>query len=356
MYDCSAATTDREHSLNDCLLTGPNYIPEIFEMLVKFRVNPVGLVAGIEKAFLMVGISEKDRDMLRFLWFKNIENHDPELVQLRFCRLVFRLRPSPATLGATINYHLDTRQENDPEIVEHLRESLYVDDPVSGAQNDEKAFQIYEESKEIIMSTGGFNLRKWHSNSTSLMQSINISEEKVVSSSSEIKAGIIEEDLSYAKESITRESTPTKKTQNKVLGNIWDTATDMLLFNFNELIEYAKSSPATKRSFLKWFSKIFNPLGLLMPFTIKLTMKFQELCLAKINWDEKADEKLCVTMNNLISELAFVNNVPVSRCYFLTNLKPFVAQIHGFSDASERVFAAAVYFELFTRTELSTLI
>jgi hypothetical protein len=54
-------------------------------------------------------------------------------------------------------------------MVEH-----YVDDLVSGAQNDEKAFQIYEESKEI-MSTGGFNLRKWHSNSSSLVNPINAS-------------------------------------------------------------------------------------------------------------------------------------------------------------------------------------
>ena len=147
VYDGSATTADREHSLIDCLSTGPNYIPQIFDMLVKFRANRVGLVADIEKDFLMVEVSNKDRDMLRFLWFKNIEYHGPELVELRFCRLVFGLRPSPAILGATINHHLDTLQENNPEMVEHLRESLYVDDLVSGAQNDEKAFQIYEESK-----------------------------------------------------------------------------------------------------------------------------------------------------------------------------------------------------------------
>jgi hypothetical protein len=249
-------------------------------MLVKFRANRVGLVADIEKAFLMVGISNKDRDMLRFLWFKNIEHHDPELVQLRFCRLVFGLRPSPAILGATINHHLDSLQENNPEMVEHLRESMYVDDLVSGAQNDERAFQIYEESKEI-MSTGGFNLRKWHSKTSSLVNPINALEDKVVSSSPDNQPGVIEEDLSYAKESIAQESAPGNKTQIKVLGKIWDTNTDMLLFNFEELIEYAKSLPMTKRSFLKWSSKIFDPLGFLTPFTIKLKMLFQELCLAK---------------------------------------------------------------------------
>jgi hypothetical protein len=134
---------------------------------------------------------------------------------------------------------------------------------VSGAQNDEKAFQIYEESKEI-MSTGGFNLRKWHSNSSSLINSINALEDKVVPSSPDNQPGVIEEDLSYAKESIARESAPANKTQIKVLGKIWDTNTDMLLFNFEELIEYSKSLPMTKRSFLEWSSKIFDPLGFLI--------------------------------------------------------------------------------------------
>ena len=60
VYDGSATTAVRKYSLNDCLLTCPNFIQQIFDMLVKFRLNPVGLVADIEKAFLMVGINEKD--------------------------------------------------------------------------------------------------------------------------------------------------------------------------------------------------------------------------------------------------------------------------------------------------------
>ena len=55
--------------MNDCLEVGDNYIPLIFDMLLKFRWNTVGLTEDIENAFLMVGIQEQDRDMLRFLWF-----------------------------------------------------------------------------------------------------------------------------------------------------------------------------------------------------------------------------------------------------------------------------------------------
>ena len=147
VYDGSATTETRDYSLNDCFFTGPNLIPQIFDLLVKFRQNPVGLVADIEKAFLMIGINEEDRDMLRFLWLKDAKDPHSDILKLRFCRLVFGLRSSPAILGATIQHHLKKHEKQEPEIVEHLKKSLYVDDFVSGAENDEKALEIYKGSK-----------------------------------------------------------------------------------------------------------------------------------------------------------------------------------------------------------------
>ena len=47
---------------------------------------------------------------------------------------------------------------------ELLRKSLYVDDLLTGEENDENGFVVYQKSKKIIAS-GGFNLRKWNSNS-----------------------------------------------------------------------------------------------------------------------------------------------------------------------------------------------
>ena len=78
----------------NCLYIGPNNIPHLFNILVKFRSHAVGLVADIEKEFLMVGIDHVDRDMLRFLWVKNIQEPIPEIIEFRFTRLVFGLRPS----------------------------------------------------------------------------------------------------------------------------------------------------------------------------------------------------------------------------------------------------------------------
>ena len=64
VYDGSAKPRKRTHSSNDCLETGPNYTPQLFDTLVNFRWHKIGLTADKEKAFLMVGINKRDRDML----------------------------------------------------------------------------------------------------------------------------------------------------------------------------------------------------------------------------------------------------------------------------------------------------
>ena len=133
---------DREHSLNGCLETGPNFIPQLFDTFVKFRWHRIGLTADIEKDFLMVAmvaINDKNKNMVRFLWLKELNNANSELVQLRFTRLVFGLRPSPAILSSTIRHHLETQKDVNPQLIELLKKSLYVDDFVSGAEHEQKA-------------------------------------------------------------------------------------------------------------------------------------------------------------------------------------------------------------------------
>ena len=128
-------------------------------MLARFRSNSVGLTADIEKAFLMVSIKEEERDMLRFLWFDNPEEDRPRIAQFRFSCLLFGLRPSHSILRATIAHHLSLYRQSEPEMAALLEKSLYIDDLLSGAENDEKTLDIYHKSKKI-MASGGFNLGK----------------------------------------------------------------------------------------------------------------------------------------------------------------------------------------------------
>ena len=265
LYDGSARSPGQEHSLNDCLPTGPNCIPQLVDVLIRFRWNRIAISADIEKAYLMISIQDSHRDMLRFLWLKDPFVMNSQVLHLRFCRLVFGLRPSPAILGATLTHHLDSYKEHYPELVELIKNSLYVDDLLAGASDVQEGFKMYEQSKEL-MAKGGFNLRKWNSNSATLLQLINNVEEAMVQpKTDDVNQPIKEQDESFSKSTIGPNQVSDKLV--KTLGVCWDTVSDEMSFDFEELIEYANTLQVTKRS----SAKVFDPLGLLSPFTI--TMK-----------------------------------------------------------------------------------
>ena len=194
------------------------------------------------------------------------------------------------------------------------------------------------------MNEGGFNLRKWHSNSQELMKSVDPTDGNA--STKAHKSSVSEDDQSFAKAYVARECEVQSGTQVKVLGSIWDTLTDTLLFDFEDLIKYAKSLPTTKRALLKWSARIFDPLAVLSPFTIILKLCFQQLCLEKTNWDEELAEPIRREWGILLDELSHLNIVCVPRCYFAITMQPISTQIHGFSDASKRAYAAVAYLRI----------
>lgn len=70
VFDASAKSKDGV-SLNQCLETGPNLIELIPSMLLRFREKKIGVISDIEKAFLQISVTPKDRNVLRFLWWNN---------------------------------------------------------------------------------------------------------------------------------------------------------------------------------------------------------------------------------------------------------------------------------------------
>ena len=85
--------------LNDRIEVGKNYMPLIFDTLVRFSLKSVAMTADVEKAFHKIAAEKSDRDALRFLWFDTPGNEVPNVIQLRFTRLPFGLNCSPGILG-----------------------------------------------------------------------------------------------------------------------------------------------------------------------------------------------------------------------------------------------------------------
>ena len=94
---------------------------------------------------------------------------------------------------------------------------------------------------------------------------------------------------------------------------------------------------------LRISTRIFDPLGFVSPVTITAKVLFQELCMQKIGWDSLLSGDTLAKWEKFIEELPMLIKICVPRCYFVPELIPTYHQIHGFSDASERTYAAVVY-------------
>ena len=162
VYDASARSDGP--SLNDCLYAGPSFSQSIFDILLRFRLHPIGLIGDIEKAFLMVSVYPPDRDVLRFLWIDSISSTLPEIVVMRFNRVMFGVSSSPFLLNGTIKHHIGKYTASNPEFVKRFLCSIYVDDVIFGAPGVVEAFELYHNSKSKLQE-GGFNLRQFFSNS-----------------------------------------------------------------------------------------------------------------------------------------------------------------------------------------------
>ena len=283
-----------EISLNDALYSGPNLLPLLFDILIRFRVHKVALTADIEKAFLIVSIKPEQRNMLRFLWIDSIELDDPCIVVYRFCRLVFGFISSPFVLGTAGRHHMSKYVEVDLEFVLELLRSLYVDDYASGADSVDSSFGLFEKLKKVFKE-GGFNMRKWCSNDMKLMERIE----------------------SVEKEQVARENNFHQS--NKVLGILWDNEADLLRFDLEEVLINMNTDVLSKRMILSTTAKFFDPLGLTSPVILQLKILFQDICRAEINdWDQEVDGELKQRFMDIIEDIRHTKTILVNRCYFTT--------------------------------------
>ncbi|GFV42839.1 uncharacterized protein TNCV_3580891 [Trichonephila clavipes] len=124
----------------------------------KFRLRKFGITADIEKAFLQIGLQEKDRPFLRFLWWENGDKEKTKIYQHK--RVVFGITSSPFLLGATLEYHLKQVSGHLQLTAQKLLESFYVDNCLTSVDNAEDIERFMLESKEIL-SLAKFNLRGW---------------------------------------------------------------------------------------------------------------------------------------------------------------------------------------------------
>ena len=112
--------------------------------------------------------------------------------------MVFCVNFSSFILNPTIRHHVNTCMLDDSTLAKELLKSLFVDKYVSGASDVNNPSALSKETK-LCLKSGGFNMRKWGSNSESLLRSLKQDSAFSGDSADSRGEGVEEKDESFSK-------------------------------------------------------------------------------------------------------------------------------------------------------------
>ena len=339
VYDASARSSGP--SLNDCLYAGPTFSQNILDILLRFCLFRVAVTADVEKAFLMVSVAEEDRNALRFLWVEDIKAQLPRLAVMRFTRVVFGVSASPFLLNATIRKHVEGYRDGDYSFVEKFNRSIYVDDLTFGGKTEAKALELYEKSRQCLRQAG-FTLRKFMSNSTTLQAHISSQDSYGVQVPQREHVTCDEE--SYTKNTLGERLDLPECV--KVLGVKWKPAEDVLVCDLSDLYKVAVTMHPTKRNVIGLSARVYDPMGILSPWTVCFKLLFQDICAARLDWDDQLEGEILMKWKTLLSRMQEPLLLHIPRCYFHDIEGPCSCELIGFCNASQRAYAAVVFMKI----------
>ncbi|ESO98545.1 hypothetical protein LOTGIDRAFT_174191 [Lottia gigantea] len=142
-----------------------------------------------------------------------------------------------------------------------------------GQKDVNSAFDLCKLVK-LKLNQGGFNMRKWCSNSSELMTMLRESPvfPKVEQNINSLELKIAEDERGYS------EFVQNVNHSNSVLGQKWDNKFDIFQFDFDKILSCVSTDLVTKRTVLSITAKFFDHLGLISPVVLLFKLCLQTLC------------------------------------------------------------------------------
>jgi len=155
-------------SLNQHLLPGPKLQTDLFEILLRWRQYQYVYTADVAKMYKQIWFDPRDRDYQRIIWNSNASTTPQEY---RLLTVTYGTASAPFLAFSVVKQLLHDDGESFPLAIPILRDNIYVDDLLFGAEDKPLLRQMREQVCALLLR-GGFNLRKWASNQSDLLTDI----------------------------------------------------------------------------------------------------------------------------------------------------------------------------------------
>jgi len=292
-------------SHNQISLPGPDLNSKLFITCTLYRFNKLLLIYDLEKAFLQLGLRAEDCDRLHILWFKDVKNGDFSRVAMKFSRVPFGLRFSPALLmiALYVMLVLDCVDDDyDLSIREMMYNLAYMDNIAFSSSSETTLLDAYHRA-ESIFSTYCFHLQKFATNCPTLKSVLD------ASSSDDVK----------------------------LFGMIWNTEDD----TFRDKKPSLDPSAKTKRQILSTVNSNYDPIGLLLPILNRAKLFVRDLQANRdVTWDSTLPSDSLKLWAKICKQLNRATELSVPRYVGDYNSE---YDLVVFTDASKDLYGCVIY-------------
>ncbi|XP_054091244.1 uncharacterized protein LOC128922882 [Zeugodacus cucurbitae] len=313
VFNASCPTSNHK-SLNDILHIGPTLQKDLVILITNWRLFQFVFNADIQKMYRQILVDPNHTQFQRILFRKTPED---TIEDFELQTVTFGINCAPYLAIRTLIKLADDVQKTHPLAAKILRQEMYVDDVLAGTHDITTAKSARDELISAL-EFPGFTLRKWTSNHAHILK------------------GLPPDHL------LDTETLNLSEPQNtKTLGIRWNSKKDIFFF----LVDPMEKRPAyTKREVLSAIAKLFDPAGWLSPIIISAKIIMQQIWLDKTDWDESLKPLTLHRWNSFVKEFENINQIEIPRW---THFSPSaIIEFHGFSDASEKAYAATLFIRV----------
>lgn len=316
VFDASCASSNGR-SLNDVQMVGAKLQDDLFNLLLRFRTHPYAMTADIKQMYRQIGVAAKHWDYQRIFWRPK---DAAEPLEYWLTVVTFGVASAPHCAVRALQQCAQDNGQQYPKAQRAIMSDFYMDDLLTGASTRE---ELTEQKAQIIeiLAAGGFDATKWQTN-----------------------AGRHPAEPPNEESSLPMDET-------SVLGLKWTPGDDKLRYKINAERFTFKGKP-TRRRILSSVARLFDPIGLLGPVTLRGKHIVQQSWSEKAGWDEAVGAKLSEQWQRLQEQLPCLESVAVPR--WLGTANDGEKQLHIFADASAIAYGAVIYLRMTASDQTKT--
>ena len=317
-------------SLNDCTSKGPDrFMNNLLSVITGFRNGRIGCAGDISKFHNRVRLVPKDVHMQRFLWRSMKIEDEPKTYAVVVNN--FGVKAANCIATSALYKSADMFAHLYPEEVKLLKEQTYIDDQLLAAINMEKALLTTSRIDEICNRASMPN-KGWTFSGDTGKSELNIGGEYQLPN-------------------------------DKVLGLLWDSESDMFRFNAElnlkcrdkngSLVDVKVTSVKeleqlvnlliTRRLVLCNVTKIFDPCGWWVAVLLQSKLLLRESFADGIGWDDPLPDDLSSRWVTFLKSLLSLKDVQFPRSLWPEGEVNGLPMLIIFSDGSVKAFGTAAY-------------